>query len=419
MAIQSTVLPNGLRVVSDSIPNVETVSLGVWLDVGTRNETKDINGIAHMLEHMAFKGTERRTAVQIAEEIEAVGGYLNAYTGRETTAYYARILKEDIQLATDILSDILQYSTFDPMEFQKEQSVIIQEIGQSNDTPDDIVFDYFQETCFPEHSMGWPTLGTVDVIQSLTPEVVKNYMKCHYGAKQMIFSAAGNVDHDTLVKTVTEKFNNLTPDCSRKPTPACYKGGDFRQNKELEQVHVLLGFEGVPYGHKDYYTLSVLSTLLGGGMSSRLFQEVREKRGLVYTVYSYMSSYKDSGIFGIYAGTGEEEVKEFFPVVCEQLRILESTLNETEIKRAKAQLKASLMMGLESTSNRCERLANHMLVYGRPLSSSEIITFINNVTMEDLKNLSARLFRSAPTLTTLGPIKNVISFDEVQKQLQW
>lgn len=419
MTIQSTVLPNGLRVVSDFIPSVETASLGVWLDVGTRNETKDINGIAHMLEHMAFKGTERRTALQIAEEIEAVGGYLNAYTGRETTAYYARILKEDAPLAVDILSDILQYSTFDAAEFEKEQSVIIQEIGQSNDTPDDIVFDYFQETCFPGHSMGWPTLGTVDVIQSLKPEIVKDYMKRHYGAKQMVFSAAGNIDHDDLVQRVSKGFTNLTPDCSHSPTPARYQGGDYRQDKELEQVHVLLGFEGVPYGHKDYYALSVLSTLLGGGMSSRLFQEIREKRGLVYTVYSYMSSYKDSGVFGIYAGTGEDEVKELFPVVCEQLKTLGSTLNETEINRAKAQLKASLMMGLESTSNRCERLANHVLIYGRPLSSTEIIKSINNVTKEDLKNLSDRLFKSPLTLTTLGPIKNVISFDEVQKQLLW
>jgi predicted Zn-dependent peptidase len=366
---------------------------------------------------MAFKGTERRTALQIAEEIEAVGGYLNAYTGRETTAYYARILKEDVSLAVDILSDILQYSTFDEVEFQKEQSVIIQEIGQSNDTPDDVVFDYFQETCFPGHSMGWPTLGTVDVIQSLKPETVKNYMKRHYGAKQMVFSAAGNIDHNALVQMVSKGFTNLTPDCSHTPTPARYKGGDYRQNKDLEQVHVLLGFEGVPYGHKDYYALSVLSTLLGGGMSSRLFQEIREKRGLVYTVYSYMSSYKDAGVFGIYAGTGEDEVKELFPVVCEQLKTLGSTLNETEINKAKAQLKASLMMGLESTSNRCERLANHILIYGRPLSSAEIIKSINDVTKEDLKSLSARLFKSPLTLTTLGPIKNVISFDEVQKQL--
>ena len=267
--------------------------------------------------------------------------------------------------------------------------------------------------------MGWPTLGTVDVIQSLKPEIVKNYMKSHYGAKQMVFSAAGNIDHDALVQMVSKGFTSLTPDCTHNPTPARYQGGDYRQDKDLEQVHVLLGFEGIPYGHKDYYAMSVLSTLLGGGMSSRLFQEIREKRGLVYTVYSYMSSYKDSGVFGIYAGTGEDEVKELFPVICEQLKTLGSTLNEIEINRAKAQLKASLMMGLESTSNRCERLANHVLIYGRPLSSEEIIKSINNVTKENLANLSEKLFKSPLTLTTLGPIKNVISFDEVQKQLQW
>jgi len=418
MTIQSTTLPNGLRVISDFIPTVETVSLGMWVDVGTRSETKDINGVAHMLEHMAFKGTNNRTALQIAEEIEAVGGYLNAYTGRETTAYYARILKDDAPLAVDILSDILQHSTFDATEFQKEQSVVIQEIGQANDTPDDIVFDYFQETCFPDHSMGWPTLGTADVIGSLTPEVVKGYMKRHYGAKQMVFSAAGNMNHNTLVKMVTEKFSALTPDCPKVQDSARYQGGDYRQNKDLEQVHVVLGFEGVPYGHKDYYTQSILSTLLGGGMSSRLFQEIREKRGLVYSVYSYASSYHDTGIFGIYAGTGAAEVKDLFPVMCEQLRTVSSTLNTDEIQRAKAQLKASMMMGLESTSNRCERLAGHVLTYGRPLSSEEILKAINDVTIEDLKNLATRLFKSKPTLTTLGPIQNVASFEQVCEQLQ-
>ncbi len=418
MTIQSTTLENGLRVVTDTIPTVETVSLGVWLNVGTRNETKDINGIAHMLEHMAFKGTKRRSAVQIAEEIEAVGGYLNAYTSRESTAYYARILKDDMPLAVDVLADILQNSTFDAEEFAKEQSVIIQEIGQSNDTPDDVVFDYFQETCFSDGSMAWPTLGTVDVIQSLKPETVKNYMHSHYGAKQMVFSAAGNIDHQTLVEEVRKQFTSLKTDCSQQLEPAVYKGGEYRQSKDLEQVHILLGFEGVPYGHRDYYTLSVLCTLLGGGMSSRLFQEIREKRGLVYSIYSYASSYRDSGIFGIYAGTGQEEVKELLPVVCEQLKLVGSNLLDAEIKKAKAQLKASLMMSLENTSNRCERLANHVLIYGRPLSAQEIIDKINAVSKEDLSVLANKLFLTRPTLTTLGPIDNVISFEKVCEQLR-
>jgi predicted Zn-dependent peptidase len=418
MTIQSTTLENGLRIISDTIPTVETVSLGVWLNVGTRNETKDINGIAHMLEHMAFKGTKRRSAVQIAEEIEAVGGYLNAYTARETTAYYARILKDDMPLAVDILADILQNSTFDAGEFAKEQSVIIQEIGQSNDTPDDVVFDYFQETCFSDNSMAWPTLGTVDVIQSLKPETVKNYMQKHYGAKQMVFSAAGNIDHQALVTEMQKLFTSLKTDCSQKLDPAVYKGGEYRQVKDLEQVHILLGFEGVPYGHSDYYTLSVLSTLLGGGMSSRLFQEIREKRGLVYTIYSYSSSYRDSGVFGIYAGTGQEEVKELLPVVCEQLRLVGTSLQDAEIQKAKAQLKASLMMSLENTSNRCERLANHVLIYGRPLSAQEIIDKINAVSKEDLETLANKLFLTRPTLTTLGPIDNVMSFEKVCEQLR-
>ncbi|MCX7338424.1 MAG: pitrilysin family protein [Alphaproteobacteria bacterium] len=417
MQIKETVLDNGLRIITDFIPSVETVSLGVWLNVGTRHETKEINGIAHMLEHMAFKGTARRTAPQIAQEIEAVGGYLNAYTARESTAYYARILKDDTNLAVDILADILQNSTFDPVEFDRERSVILQEIGQSNDTPDDVVFDYFQSTCFPDQSMGRPTLGTVDVIGSLMPETVKGYMKKNYSLRNMVFSAAGHINHDDLVATVRRNFTSLQSDSTVQDQPAAYQGGDYRQQKDLEQVHFILGFEGLPFKHPDYYAMMVLSTVLGGGMSSRLFQEIREKRGLVYTIHSSTASYRDSGLFSVYAGTGPEEVKELAPVICEQLRIVSSTLTAEEIQKAKAQLKAGLMMGLESTSSRCERLANQILVYGRPIPPKEIVANINAVTSEQISALAQRLFRSRPSLTTLGPVQNVPSFEDVCGQL--
>ena len=406
-------LPNGLRVVSDRIATVETVTLGVWLNVGTRHETKEINGIAHMLEHMAFKGTKRRNAREIAEEIEAVGGYLNAYTAREVTAYHARILKEDVGLAVDILADILQNSTFDAEEFTKEQSVIIQEIGQSNDTPDDVVFDYFQETCFPNQPMGWPTLGTVDVIKSLKPETVKKYMADHYGAKQMVLAAAGNIDHAELVKLAEEHFKDLPADRSVEKVPSDFQGGDFRLARELEQVHIVFGFEGLPYGHPDYYTMMILSTLLGGGMSSRLFQEVREKRGLVYSIQSHASSYRDSGVFTVYAGTGAEEIKELIPVVLGELKKLSTTLTDAEIKRSKAQLKAGMMMGMEGTSSRCERLAHQMLVYGRPIPSQETLEKISAVTKESIAELADKIFSQKPTLTALGPIENVASYEEV------
>ncbi|MBX9705019.1 MAG: insulinase family protein, partial [Gammaproteobacteria bacterium] len=338
MTIQTTTLPSGLRIVTNTNNSVQTISCGAWFNVGTRHETKDINGIAHMLEHMAFKGTKRRTAVQIAEEIESVGGYLNAYTAREVTAYYARILKDDLPLAVDLLSDILQHSTFDKDEFVREQGVVLQEIGQTNDTPDDVVFDYFQETCYPDQPMGWPTLGTEDVIKALTPKQVSTYMSDHYSLSNMVFSAAGNVSHDAVVALCQRHFDTMPKDRSLIVKPSVYKGGEFRQEKELEQAHIILGFEGVPFSHPDYYAMMVYSTILGGGMSSRLFQEIREKRGLVYTVQSSTSSYRDSGIFQVYAGTGENEVAELIPVMCEELCKMSINVTDEEIKRAKTQI---------------------------------------------------------------------------------
>lgn len=413
MTVKISTLENGLRVVTDQILSVETATLGVWVDVGSRHESPEVNGISHVLEHVAFKGTEKRTALQIAEEIEAVGGFLNAYTSREITGYNARVLKEDIPLAVDILSDILQNSIFDETEFAREQSVILQEIGQTNDTPDDIVFDYFQETCFPNQPLGRPILGTADIVTSLTPDLVKKYMQDHYGAKQMVLAAAGNVDHDHFVDLAQKSFTKLPQDRSVDHPTADYQGGNFSQNKELEQVHVLLGFESVPYDHPDYYAASILSTILGGGMSSRLFQEIREKRGLVYTIYSFSSSYRDSGVFGVYAGTGPKQVAELLPVVCEELKRFSSTITPQEHDRAKAQLKAGLMMGLESTTARCEYLAQQMLIYGRPIPFTEMLEKINAVDQEEVSHLAQRLFSTKPALTTLGPVSEVKSYETV------
>lgn len=397
-----TTLANGLRVVTNSIPYVETVTCGFWVDVGARHEPESINGISHVLEHMAFKGTNRRSALEIAEEIEAVGGYLNAYTSREATAYHARILKADLPLAIDILTDILQNSTFDPIEFAREQSVIIQEIGQTYDTPDDIIFDYFQQTCFPNQPMGRAILGTTQIIQSLTPEQVKKYMHDHYGMHQIVFAASGKLEHEQIVDLVSEKFQSLPTDCPKEKIPAVYKGGTFHQERDLEQTHVILGTEGLPFGHQDYYAISILSTILGGGMSSRLFQEVREKRGLVYSIYSFASSYQDSGIFGIYAGTSPNKVQELLPVVRDELAQFSKSLKTSEINRAKAQLKAGLMMSLESTTSRCEQLANHLMIYGRPIPPTEILQKVDAVTHDQINALADRLFSGPQTLITLG-----------------
>src|SRR5271156_1213565 len=321
MTVGLATLPNGPRIVTDRIDTVATVSLGLWVDVGTRHEPAKVNGVAHFLEHMAFKGTKRRSALAIAEEIEAVGGHLNAYTSRESTAYYAKVLKEDLPLALDILADILMNSSFDPAEFERERTVILQEIGQANDTPDDIIFDHFQERAFPDQAMGRPTLGSPEIIRRLSRESVIAYLRDHYGAARMVLSASGNLDHDRFVD-LADRLLSAMPAIGANghaitAEPARYIGGEYRQGRDLEQLHLVLGFPSLALGDPDYYAASVLSTAFGGGMSSRLFQEVREKRGLVYTIHSFAHSFRDGGLFGIYAGTGEEEAGELMPGLCE------------------------------------------------------------------------------------------------------
>jgi len=410
---QVSTLPNGLRIVTDRMEAVETASIGIWVDVGTRNEPAEINGVAHLLEHMAFKGTERRSARAIAEEIETVGGHLNAYTSREHTAYYARVLKDDVPLAVDLLSDILQHSVFDAEELQRERTVILQEIGQALDTPDDLIFDNFQERAYPDQGLGRPVLGQAEIIRTIERGAIADYMHTHYGASRMVLSAAGAVDHERIVELAAQRFGNLADQPAIPAEAARYVGGDRRDEKDLEQVHLVLGFPSVGYADPDYYASSVLSTLVGGGMSSRLFQEIREKRGLVYTIYAFGAAYEDGGLFGIYAGTGEDEVSELMPVLCDELLKTADSLTEVEIARTRAQLKASLLMGLESSSSRAEHFANHMLIHGRPLSSAEIVAQIDAVDRASVARIARRIFSAAPTFTALGPIGKVESFDRI------
>ena len=415
--IKTTTLANGLRVASDSFDHVETIALGVWLNIGTRHEKKSENGIAHMLEHMAFKGTTTRSALDISKAIEDVGGYMNAYTSREMTAYYVRVLRKDVELAVDILSDILQNSVFDATEFAREQGVIIQEIGRSNDTPDDVVFDYFQEACFGDHPMGWPTLGTEEIIRSLTPEAVKAYMDRHYGVNNMVFAASGNIDHDQLCKLVDKHFTKVADKGDQTPKPTEYAGGDKRETKELEQVHVVLGLPTVNLFDPTYYDNVILASILGGGMASRLFHEIREKRGLVYTISADQYSYSDAGMLTIYAGTGPKEVAELLPVVCEELKKATHTITEEEVNRSKNQMQAGLLMGLEGTSNRCERLAKHMHMFNRPIPMEETLEKINKVTVESVQEACKRILKQKPTLTTLGLVDHVLSYDDFVAKL--
>ncbi len=412
-----TQLDNGIRIISNSMQNLETVSVGAWVSAGTRHENANENGISHLLEHMAFKGTERRSALQIAEEIEAVGGSINAYTSRENTAYYAKVLKEDIGLAVDIISDILQFSTMETDEVEREREVVIQEINQTKDTPDDIIFDHLQETAFPNQSIGRPILGVEDIVSKLSGKTILNYMKSQYSYSKIIIAAAGNLDHMTLVRQVEELFYNLPSTHIQTTEPTNYIGGNYLEHRDLEQVHVLIGFNGVSYNDPDYYALSVLSMLLGGSMSSRLFQEVREKRGLAYSIYSFASNFDDGGIFGIYAGTGENKVNELIPVVCNELNQLTQNIQNQELSRAQAQLKSSILMNLESSSYQTEQIARQLQIYGRTIKTEEMINNINNVSVKDIIKIATRLLSDKPTLIGIGPINKIESFDSLSSRI--
>ncbi len=417
MTVQVTTLGNGLRIATDAMNSVETASVGVWVGAGTRDEAPEINGVSHLLEHMAFKGTERRDALAIAEEIEAVGGHLNAYTSREHTAYYAKVLKEDLPLAVDVIADILQHSKLDADELTRERTVIIQEINQSRDTPDDVVFDYFQETAYPEQAIGRPVMGSAEIIGNMPRESIVGYMDDHYAAPNMVLTASGRVDHDAFVALGEEAFAGLTNFTPGERTAVKYVGGDFREPRELEQAHILFGLEGMSYSDDDFYAVSVLSTILGGGMSSRLFQEAREKRGLVYAIQSFHSFYADGGVFGVYAGTGENEVEELIPVICDELRKMCDTVRDDEVARARAQLKASLMMALESTSSRAEQLARQLMIFGRPLLIPEIIESVEAVDGAGVMRVAARLLSSPLTFTSLGRVAKIEDYDAIAKRL--
>ncbi|MDP9196218.1 MAG: insulinase family protein, partial [Pseudomonadota bacterium] len=403
MNVQVTTLPNNMKIITDSMPEVATVSLGVWVGVGTRHETPEINGVAHLVEHMLFKGTPTRSAFAISEQIESVGGHMNAYTTREQTAYYARVLKEDTGLAMDILADMLQNSLLDPQELDRERTVIQQEIGQTNDAPDDIIHDHLQAISFPGQTLGMPVLGSPQVIGSLPRESLSAWLQ-HYAGSRMVLVASGHVHHEQIVEMAARAFARLPRESVQRTDPAVWSGGDFRENRTLEQLHLVFGFQGPGYHDPDYYTVSILSTLLGGGMSSRLFQEVREKRGLVYSIHTFSSAFEDGGLFGIYAGTGPEHAAELIPVVCDELQKVENDLTEAEFERARAQLRAGILMGLESTAARSEHLGQSTLIHGRPVLPEETLAKLAAVTPADVKRAIHRLVRSPLSFAAIGPV---------------
>ncbi|WPZ37046.1 pitrilysin family protein [Thalassobaculum sp. OXR-137] len=412
-----TTLDNGLTVATDAMPSVESASVGLWVGVGTRHEKPSENGLAHLIEHMVFKGTAKRDAAAIAREIEDVGGHMNAYTSREQTAYYAKVLADDVPVAIDLISDIVQNSVFDPAELDRERAVIVQEIAQVNDTPDDVIFDHFQTAAFPDQGLGRPVLGTAEVVRSVPRQSLVDYVAQSYGADSCILSVAGRVDHDRVVELAAERFSAMPSKTTKTTDLGQYAGGEIRVERELEQLHVILGFRGTSFDDPDFYTLQVLSMIYGGGMSSRLFQEVREKRGLAYSIYSFTSAYLDDGLLGVYAGTGADEVGEVMPVICDQLRAIPDELDESELARAKIQLKSSLLMSRESTSARCEQLANHFLVHGRLPDLADIIENVEKVDPAAIRAMVERLLSAPPTLTAVGPTGTLESYDAIRARL--
>ena len=404
MSVNITKLASGLTVVTDTMAHLETAALGVWTGVGGRDEKADEHGMSHLLEHMAFKGTTRRTSQQIAEEIEAVGGDLNAATSNESTAYYARVLKADVPLALDVLSDILANPSFDAEELEREKSVIEQEIGAAQDTPDDVIFEHLSELCYPDQPLGRSLLGTPQTLATFNRENLRNYLTTHYRGPEMVVAAAGAVDHKHVVAEAEQRFAGFAGTPAPKPVPAMFgKGGSRVIRRDLEQAHLTLALEGVPQTDLSLFSVQVFSNILGGGMSSRLFQEVREKRGLCYSIYTFHAAYSDTGFFGLYTGTDPADAPEMMEVIVDEMNNAVETLTEKEIARSKAQMKAGLLMGMESCSARAEQMARHILAYGRPLTVDELVARIDAVSVESTHNAARGLLsRSRPAVVALG-----------------
>lgn len=408
MTLEISKLSNGLTVVSDPVSQLESAALGVWVNTGSRNERPDQMGISHLLEHMAFKGTATRSARDIAEEIEAVGGTLNAYTSREQTAFHARILKQDVPLALDMIADILTSPAFEPAEIERERHVVLQELGQARDTPDDIVFDHLQAAIFKDQPLGWSILGEETTVTSFDHAMLTDYMASQYRLEGMTLVASGAVEHAEIMKLAEEKCGGLNKGQVARPAPAHYAGGDFRQTGDLEQAHIAYAFPGLSNADPDYFVAQVYTTALGGGTSSRLFQEAREKRGLCYSIYAFSNGFQDSGFLGIYAGTGEKEAADISAVIAGEMEAMTADLSEAEVARARAQLKVSLLMGMERPSTRSEQIAGQLFALGRVQSSAEIVAQLDAIDAAAVKRFATRVMAAGhPTIAAVGPVRKL------------
>ncbi len=402
-------LKNGLRVAADQMKEVETVSIGVFVGTGSRNEIPKINGISHFLEHMAFKGTKTRNARQIAEEFENIGGRINAYTSKERTVYYVKVLKQHAEFAVEFLADILQNSTFDEAELEKERGVILQEIAMTNDTPDDIVFDYFQEKAYPDQALGRCILGPAKNIKKFTRQDFVDYVSKQYNYSNIAVVAAGNISQKDLVKYTEKYFNNLGEKSIKNPEKANYGGGIYLKNKSLEQVNLVMGFKSLSYNDPDYYKVWLLANILGGGMSSRLFQEVRENLGLAYSVYAFNFNHIDCGIFGIYGGCSPDKVEKFIDATKKEIDKVCSKITDEELQRAKTQFESGILMAKESTSSRMQKLGFDILSRNKIISEKEKLDKVSVVTKKDVINMATSLFKSKnqASFAAIGKVKNL------------
>jgi len=415
LTVRTHTLSNGLRIVTERMEGLQSAAIGIWVLSGGRHERPEQNGIAHFLEHMAFKGTKRRSALDIAEVIEDVGGYINAYTSREATAYYARVLEADVPLALDVVADIVLNPVFDPAEIEVERGVILQEIGQAADTPDDVIFDWLQEKAYPDQPLGRTILGATDRIRAFNRADLQGFVAEHYSPANMVLSAAGSVDHDAIVAEAEVLFGALPQGKLLEPAPARFIGGDTRVEKQLEQAHLALAFESPDYTDPTIYTAQIYASALGGGMSSRLFQEVREKRGLCYTIFAQAGAHADTGMMTIYAGTSGEDLGDLASITIDEMKRAAGDMSEAEVARARAQMKAGLLMGLESPSNRAERLARQIQVWGRIPPLSEVVDSIDAVTVDQVRAFGAQLIGKAPSALALyGPVSTAPDWQTFQ-----
>lgn len=404
---RKSTLPGGIRVISETMPAFRSASIGIWTDIGSAAESPEQRGISHLVEHMLFKGTQQRTARQIAEEMDGVGGNLNAFTDKETTCYYAKVMDQHLPLAVDVLSDMFLRSRFDAEELLKEQKVVLEEIKMYDDSPDELIHDLFIQTMWGGSNLGAPTIGFADTVTRVTPDDLRRHMQRHYAPNSVVVAAAGNVQHEAVVELVARAFAPFEGQCALPvaETPHVTPATLFR-SKDSEQAYVVLGTGGLSVRDERRYTLSVLDTILGGGMSSRLFQEIREKRGLVYTVYSFQAGYRGAGLFAVYAGTSPDNVGECVSVIAEQFGLLRDKLvSDAELRLAKEHIKGSLTLSLESTSNRMIRLGRSEFALGRQLTPEEIEAKVDAVTAEEVRALAQELLKEERQgLCVLGPV---------------